>query len=703
MKNNKAHIFLLVTLFLFMFSLRFIHLGADPPKTLSISMGYMSDPGGYVHNARNKILFGTWETDKWNMMYVSPLAHYIAYAIFFIFGPGIAQMNLVPVLFSCLILLFTYFVLKDEFDRKIALLGVLLLGTNYVFTMFSQVAVRIMPMVFFVLLGLFFLSKKKSNKKTCYFLAGAMCFISFTVKGTFLQILPSFALGILLYSFFQNQQKIKPAIHALFLFGLGLTAIMLFWLLLIYFPHKETFLAFGSSNYFWLTPHRYSELIQNFWHRPLFYFLNMPILTALGSLYLLSFFYRAFSFPKKISVITWICGFWVVFNIPYFSVIYYRPARHLIPLILPITFLAISLLHNFLNTKTIHKPRKIPALFFIFFFFWQIFAFSSLIILISRPTSLSLMQTNFYLTIGLSLLSTVIAFVLFKYWPEKIVISLPKHAKNATIAILVIASVFINFKNYLNWAIHPRFDRKNISIDLGKAFDHMNIGGLVALILSLENKHKAHAYSTGYINQGLDFIEKYNITHALLTTHAEEIPNYKRDFPQYMNKAKLLARYPLWKTYVELFDLNPQGYQKPQNVDIYEGEIFYGENSIPRFSENASGRLAFLLEKSKTGSLLKLPIKEYEPGVYRLTFRLKKDNSLPENERVARIDVVHAERKKVLAYKNLYSHNFLKTGTYENFFLEINLRKTRKLTLRIYSSGKAILWVDKVTIERLKN
>jgi len=97
---NKNFI-ITILLFSFLFSLRFIHLDADPPKTLDpISIGHLSDPGGYVFNARNKIAHGTWKTDEWNLMYITPLAHLITYLVFLAFGVGIAQMNIVPALFS---------------------------------------------------------------------------------------------------------------------------------------------------------------------------------------------------------------------------------------------------------------------------------------------------------------------------------------------------------------------------------------------------------------------------------------------------------------------------------------------------------------------------------------------------------------------------------------------------------------------------
>ena len=143
MKKN-LHIFFLISVFIAIVSVRFIHLAADPPSDLSTSMGYIGDPGGYAFNARNKIVLGRWEIDMWNLRFISPLPHYITYSLFAILGPGVATMNLVPVLFSCLILMVTFVLLRKNLNFSLSLMGTILLGINYQFLMFSRIAVRVM-------------------------------------------------------------------------------------------------------------------------------------------------------------------------------------------------------------------------------------------------------------------------------------------------------------------------------------------------------------------------------------------------------------------------------------------------------------------------------------------------------------------------------------------------------------------------------
>jgi len=306
-----------------------------------------------------------------------------------------------------------------------------------------------------------------------------------------------------------------------------------------------------------------------------------------------------------------------------------------------------------------------------------------------------------FLILGISFAVVSVIFFLFKYWPQDLKFPLPKVIKIAIVSTLVFASALINVKSYLGWALFPRFDIKNISKDFGRAFDHMSISGLLAPVISLENKHEAHPYYSNYINKGKDFIPKYKITHIFTATYAIEKKNYEQDFPEIMRTAKLLSRYPLWRTYVELYEINPPPQPQKKCCNLYEGETFFGERGIPRFDKNASGNFSFLAEKNKKGILLELPDLKYYRGKYNVTFRIKGENKFSGSDRIARVDVVEMKRKKVFAFKNLYSKDFSLPGTYQNFNLSFKLKKATKITLRIYSTGKVDLWIDKVIVNRL--
>ena len=52
-------------------ALRAVFPVSDPPWLSTIGITW-HDEGVWAHNARNKVLFGQWQLDQWNPMYVSP-------------------------------------------------------------------------------------------------------------------------------------------------------------------------------------------------------------------------------------------------------------------------------------------------------------------------------------------------------------------------------------------------------------------------------------------------------------------------------------------------------------------------------------------------------------------------------------------------------------------------------------------------------
>jgi len=236
MPSKKTIIFITFGLFLLLFSVRFIHLSADPPYDLSTSGGPYGDPGGYSFNARNKLLYGTTKVDNYNMMYMSYLPHLATLWTFKVFGIGYAQMNLVPVFFSCLILIIFFLLLKERFNETLALLGAALLGMNYLFLMFSRVANRIMPALFFFVLGLYLLQKGK--KKPWWVVAAGVSFaVAILSKSVLFYALFAVLAGYFLYLVFNV--RIKHLVqHITFLF-LGALIPFIPFFIFLYLPYRE--------------------------------------------------------------------------------------------------------------------------------------------------------------------------------------------------------------------------------------------------------------------------------------------------------------------------------------------------------------------------------------------------------------------------------------------------------------------------------
>ena len=101
--------------------LRTLWLRADPPTT---AVGIVwHDEGAWVHNARNRALWGTWQTDAWNPMYIAPVFTALEYGAFEAFGVGTWQARLVPVASGLAAVLLLMLGLSAVAGPRVALIG----------------------------------------------------------------------------------------------------------------------------------------------------------------------------------------------------------------------------------------------------------------------------------------------------------------------------------------------------------------------------------------------------------------------------------------------------------------------------------------------------------------------------------------------------------------------------------------------------
>ncbi len=693
---------LLFLFFSVLFLMRIVHLGADAPKDLDqLSPGYICDPGNYAFNARLKILTGEWKIDDWalNYIYITPIPHYITYLVFQLFGVGIAQMNVVPVLFSSLVLVLVFLILKRIVSETFAVLGVLLLGASYEFTMFSRVANRIMPMLFFACLTFYVVIIAEKKKPAYYFLAGIFCFVSFTAKATFLLILPAVIVGLFVYTFFQSGKSLMATLKSTGFFGLGMGAGLVPWIWLLYLPHLKLFRDISADNIRRLTPGRLYWVIRNFWERPLYHWFEEPLLTAITVVFLLFLAWAAFRKPRQIPLVGWISAIWIVSNYAYLSCVYYRPVRHDLPLLLPSVFLTTLALDWFSRVKRVQKPDKIPLLFYAFFFFWAFYAFTDIFLWRRRLPSFVAMKASIIRFLVISLAATILLAIILKLIPRRLRISLPWAFKTVLIAGMVAVYLFLNLKPYFAWALAPRYDVRDISRDLGRAFKKMSIGGLSAPLMVMENQHIGHGYDY-YIHERRDFLDKYRVTHLFLIPYFKEGRFYWEYYPEAMKRARVIARFPLWKTHFELWDLHPQ-VPSEENMDetIYEGEIFYWGTGIPRYDPEASGKYARVMEKTPDNKI-ELGQIFCQAGDYEVFFFLKTESGSPPPGAVARVEVYEATKGQTIGSRKIFGRHFSGSRDYRGFRLLLTLENLTELGLRVLSRGNVILSLDKVVIRK---
>ena len=130
-------------------ALRTVWLTADPPWYPTVGVVW-HDEGAWVHNARNKALFGAWRQDEWNPMYVAPVFTAAEYASFRAFGVGTWQARLVSAIAGTISVALLALGVRRLAGESAGLIAAALAATDYVYVMYDRAAIMEALMVAFI-------------------------------------------------------------------------------------------------------------------------------------------------------------------------------------------------------------------------------------------------------------------------------------------------------------------------------------------------------------------------------------------------------------------------------------------------------------------------------------------------------------------------------------------------------------------------
>ena len=163
-KISKKSIFTAGILLAFLgsyFLLQINFLGADTPVSLTYGAGTYCDEGYKTLSARNMVLFGKthWTPldDYLGWVDKSPVTVYVNYIMFDNFGVSLTSVRLGNLFFAIGCLIIFYLILEKVYDRRHAFTGMIICGVNQVFFFYSRIALFEFKMMFFVLLGIYFM------------------------------------------------------------------------------------------------------------------------------------------------------------------------------------------------------------------------------------------------------------------------------------------------------------------------------------------------------------------------------------------------------------------------------------------------------------------------------------------------------------------------------------------------------------------
>src|SRR3954468_19446127 len=168
---------LLALTFVLAAAVRLVFPAADPPWQTTVGVVW-HDEGAWVHNARNKALFGAWSLDAWNPMFIAPVFTALEYGAFELFGVGVRQARLVSELTGFASVLFASFGVGRLGGRLAGLAAGALLATNYAYVMYDRAATMEASMVAFMVASWYFYVRAQERPAWAW-LAGACALLAF--------------------------------------------------------------------------------------------------------------------------------------------------------------------------------------------------------------------------------------------------------------------------------------------------------------------------------------------------------------------------------------------------------------------------------------------------------------------------------------------------------------------------------------------
>jgi len=152
--------------------LRGLFPAADPPWNPPVGIVW-HDEGAWVHNARNKAMFGTWSLDRWNPMYIAPVFTGLEYLSFRSFGVGVRQARLVPEVGGLVVVWLLALGVRRIAGSLAGLIAATLIGTNYFYVMWDRTALMEGPMAAFMVMSWYCYAR--ADDQPAWGLAAGLC------------------------------------------------------------------------------------------------------------------------------------------------------------------------------------------------------------------------------------------------------------------------------------------------------------------------------------------------------------------------------------------------------------------------------------------------------------------------------------------------------------------------------------------------
>jgi Dolichyl-phosphate-mannose-protein mannosyltransferase len=571
-------------LFALFIGIRFLFLDADPPEQLNWAWGEWVDAGSYSYNARNKVLFGTWELDDWNLMWVSPIPHWCTYAVFRLFGVGFWQNNLVPALFSNATVIVFFYLLRQWYPIFFVYLGTTLLGLNYLLITYARVGNRVTEMIFFLVLSSFLWSKG-FQKSHYFYWAGISSMCAFLSKGSMIvffiaMFLASVTVPVLATGWKAWKKWMMPPL----LYSMGVATLIIFWYLVLFLPHQRIYDIFIGKDIKFRTPFSFDKFLSNVWQTPVahYFYMYLPIIFSIALIYILKLFYPVVEHMKKWapadsqsgnpSAIEVLALLWFLGDFFFNTIINYRPLRFFVSSIPPLIIIFTGVVYYLWHCRQIKIPRM-SLLYAVVVFVWGFFNIHYFInehayhLYTIAPIKMFSyvwlpLPLNYYgaftTLLFLTLLFTLMFLVIARLMKGKSFTINPLYPRIISIIIVVSALAF-QISMYYEWVTtYKSYKIINYSRFLMELIPKGPISGNIAPMFCFENEFKVYLIYNDRNNWYNHPFERYGITHMQMAMPHDERDGYFYGFPDVMNQSKVIVTFPLKGRTEELWKIKPR-------------------------------------------------------------------------------------------------------------------------------------------------
>jgi hypothetical protein len=525
--------------------LRLQHLRADPPPRLvhlTRSAGIYFDEGMYCHNARNKILFGTWIMDDWNPLLYNSILTGIYYAGFKLFGISIVTVKVANVFFGLLGVIFLYLAFRRYLSEYCSLAVTALFAFDFFWTMYNRIGLLENFSILFFIISYYFLVRSR-EKPWNMALVGGFVSLAALSKYLFLYFFLAASLAVL-YQAWQERKR-----HLALKFLAGCFSVVALWFLAIYLPFSSAFRKIGSGWADLSWPENLGKVFFNIYRNFLPRYMSLiPVIFITGLLFSAMVLVKLVKKNPRPDILELFIFLWITGTFLEIAILNYQPLRYYLPIV-PGLFLALSLVIKNRVWLREHK-REVLWVFFplaaLFYRFW--------ISLVWWPSAFLAFNSPIVI---IFLYSALIVF--FLIWLKK-GRRLETKGGLYIFSILLLSSLLVYYAQFYR---QPEYRLESVAGRLRRNLPPGSVlMGNEAPRLALETKFRVFVAFEGWFNDE-DPFHVYRPTHLLVLDRfwGGELVWIKRRFPEIAANLTLYRRFPIWDTTISLYKVNyPPGY-----------------------------------------------------------------------------------------------------------------------------------------------